>query len=55
MTKAEPKRLGVNQSASAGERLTLEGRPEKVLLVSCHPDLKDEQPVALVCGGLFLV
>jgi len=31
-----------------------ERQPEKVLTVSCRPDLNNEQPVALVCGGLFL-
>jgi hypothetical protein len=25
--------------------------PEKVLTVSCRPDLKEEQPAAFVCGG----
>lgn len=30
-------------------------QPEKVLTVSCHPDLKSKQLVALTCSELFLV
>jgi hypothetical protein len=55
VTKAEPKRLCVNQSASAGERLTLEGRPEKVLLAPCHPDLFSARPFGGDAEGPFLL